>query len=112
MEHVKDVIEAHISPYTGSQATRDMIEQQIKDRWGDEESKNYDPYTNCLTFKQWFQLGYKVKKGQKSLRSITFVEKLDELGRVEKKFPRTVCLFYHLQVEKIPDHENQTPQSL
>ncbi len=98
--------------YTGSENTHAIIAQQIRERFGEEAEKDYDPLTNCRTFRSWLALGYRVKKGEKALKSVTFVEKEDEHGKVTAKFPKTVCLFYQLQVEKIPDHENQTPQSL
>ena len=57
-------------------------------------------YANALTFTKWAILGYRVKKGERAIRSITFVEKKDEEGNVIRRFKRVVCLFYYLQVEK------------
>ena len=102
---MQQALKGPVSPYTGSEATYDMVKQQIAERWGAAEAEQYDPYMNCLTFRQWLARGYRVRKGEKSLRSITFVEKKDEDGNVEKKYKKTVCLFYYKQVEKIEDHE-------
>jgi impB/mucB/samB family C-terminal domain len=41
--------------------------------WGDAEAKQYDPLTNCFTIKTWNKLEYRVKKGEKAIRSITYV---------------------------------------
>lgn len=90
-----------ISNYKGSAKTAADVAEQIRQRWGEEEVKNYNPFTNALTFAQWIRLGFKVKKGQKALRSITFVEKKDAQGNVIKKFPRKINLFYYLSVEPI-----------
>lgn len=103
MQSIKEILSAppQISPYTGSATTYNIVADQIKERWGDKEVKNYDPYNNTLTFSQWLGLGYRVKKGEKAIRSVTFVEVKDQAGNIKKKFKRSVCLFYHKQVEKI-----------
>lgn len=87
--------------YKGSQATKQKVENQIIQRWGEEEAKNYDPSKNCMTYKQWLDNGYKVKKGEKAIKSFTVVEKKDEDGNPEKSYIKTVNLFYIKQVEKI-----------
>ena len=63
--------------------------------------KNYDPERNCLPFTTWLNLGFRPKKGSKALKSVTFVERRDNEGNVISKFPRTVCLFYYRDCEKI-----------
>ena len=98
---MKSVEELVATPFTGSDLTRTMIKNQISERWGEAEAARYDPYQNARTFAQWLKLGYRVKKGEKSLRSITYVETKDEQGNVTKRIPRPVLLFYRLQVEKV-----------
>lgn len=90
-----------LSNYSGSQKTYELVAQQINERYGENEVKNYDPYKNCLTFKQWLENGYRVKKGEKSLKSVTVIEEIDKKGKVIKKHLRTIHLFYFLQVKKI-----------
>lgn len=99
MKSIKEIIDDP-TPYTGSEATRDMVRRQIAERWGEKEATKYDPTKNARTFKSWLRLGYRVKRGEKSLRSTTFVEEKDGEGAVVRTFPRTVSLFYYLQVEK------------
>ena len=99
MQSISEIMEKCPTPYTGSSMTRDMILSQIISRFGKEEADNYQPESNCRTFVGWLKLGYRVKKNQKALRSVTFVDKLDEKGNVVKKIKRTVFLFYMLQVE-------------
>lgn len=90
-----------LSNYRGSSATAQAVKEEITRRFGEEESRLYDPNVNCLPFRRWSELGYKVKQGEKSIRSITFVEEKNDLGVIIKKYPKTVCLFYYLQVEKM-----------
>jgi hypothetical protein len=88
-----------ISGWTGSQDTHDAVAAEIALRWGKAEVKKYDAERNCLTFARWASLNFSVKKGEKAIRSITFVEKKDAAGNVIKTIPRPVFLFFYLQVE-------------
>lgn len=102
MKNIQQVLkESPASSYTGSSQTFDMVSNQIKARWGETELKNYDPFHNTRTFRSWLSLGFRVKKGEKALRSITFVEEKDEQGNIIKRIPRAVFLFYYKQVELI-----------
>ena len=96
-----------MSEWKGSANTASMVAHEIASRWCDEEVKNYNPRENCFTFQTWKKKGYKVKKGEKGIRSITFISgdvKNKKTGEVKDgQFPKTVVLFYHLQVEKIDD---------
>lgn len=89
------------SSYRGSQENYRRVAAQIADRWGDGEVANYNPYANCLTFRQWIKAGYKINKGEKALKSTTLIEKTDDNGQVLAKYPRTVNLFYIKQVSPI-----------
>jgi hypothetical protein len=90
-----------VSNWKGSELTADRVRKQIIDRWGQEEAGNYDPKSNCLTFNQWLENGYRVKKGEKAIKSVTVIEKKNEKGEVIQKFAKMVNLFYLRQVEKI-----------
>ena len=98
MKQVKEVL---VSPYKGSEATYEMVKEQIEKRWGEERAEEYDPHVDCMPFSSWFSQGYIVKKGQKALKSITFVEVKNEKDEVVKKIRRVVNLFHRRQVEKI-----------
>lgn len=87
--------------YRGSVATRKMVEEQIAARYGQDEARNYLPAQNARTYKSWRDEGYQVKKNEKAIKSITFVEVKDEAGEVVNTYPKTVNLFYIKQVEKI-----------
>ncbi|MFH1712911.1 MAG: hypothetical protein ABH896_01870 [Candidatus Jacksonbacteria bacterium] len=89
-----------ISNYQGSVYTYKMVKAQIKDRWGEQAAQEYNPLKNCLTLPVWNSLGYRIRKGEKSIRSITFIKELDDAGNVINTFPRSVFLFFKTQVEK------------
>lgn len=92
--------------YQGSEKNRLLVLKQITDRWGKKEAKNYDPYKNCLTYLSWQKKGYIVKKGEKALKSITYIKKKeidDETGKEIKtySYPKIINLFYKKQVKKV-----------
>jgi len=95
MKSIKEIMSGpSVSGYTGSETTRDMVASEIERRWGKAEMKKYDPERNtCLTFRKWLSLGFVPRKGEKCIRSVTFVEKKDAQGNVIKKIPRPVFLF-------------------
>ena len=95
--------------WRGSEKTADAVRQEIARRWGDAEAEKYDPLTNCFTIHTWNQLGYRVKKGEKAIRSLTYVEGKDQTEDAAaaddeepavRTYPKTVYLFYRTQVEK------------
>jgi hypothetical protein len=98
-----------LAHWRGSAKTADAVREEIARRWGDDEAKQYDPLTNCFTIQTWNKLGYRVKKGEKAIRSITYVEAKDqaetstedeEEEQDVRTYPKTVYLFYRTQVEK------------
>ena len=90
-----------VSSWRGSATTAEQVREQILERWGQEEANNYDPRSNCLTFSQWRENGYKVKYGEKAIKSFTIIEQRDKTGDVVRKYAKTISLFYIRQVEKI-----------
>lgn len=100
-EEVKEAFkEKEVASWKGSPHTAAMVASQIRERWGDEEVKKYDPKTNCFTYNTWKAKGFVVKKGEKALKSATFVDISKDDEREELR-PRNVSLFYYLQVEPI-----------
>src|SRR3989338_10733852 len=100
MKSISQIIDGPVTSYKNSQETLALVSEQIVSRWGQAELKNYDPFHNARTFQSWLKLGFKVRKGEKALRSITYVETKDNEGNVLKKYRRPVFLFYYRQVEK------------
>ena len=96
-----------LAHWRGSAKTADAVREEIARRWGDEEAAKYGPLTNCFTIQTWNKLGYRVKKGEKAIRSITYVEATSNTGEDDEDaeadlvtYPKTVYLFYRTQVEK------------
>ena len=88
------------SNWTGSENTSDLVRKQIAKRWGEDEAKRYNPFVNCFTFNGWLKNGYVVKKDEKAIRSFIIVEKKDKkTGAVVERRPKTIYLFFDLQVE-------------
>lgn len=89
------------SSYKGSATTFTLVKDQIAKRFGNVAADSYNPTVNCLTLKDWNARGYRIKKGEKALKSFTLVEEKDKDKKEIKKWRKTVCLFFHTQVEKI-----------
>jgi N-terminal domain of anti-restriction factor ArdC len=98
--------------WRGSQQTAEHVREEIARRYGEAEAKEYDPQINCFTLPTWNKLGYRVRKGEKAIRSMTLIEEKDPNAKVASdatkegeeaeviKYPKTVYLFYIKQVEK------------
>ncbi len=88
------------SNWTGSENTSDLVRKQIAERWGEDEAKRYNPFVNCFTFNGWLKNGYVVRKDEKAIKSFIIVEKKDKkTGAVVERRPKTIYLFFDLQVE-------------
>jgi hypothetical protein len=72
-----------LAQWKGSTKTADAVRAEIARRWG--------------------ELGYRVKKGEKAIRSLTYVEgkaQDEEDEPAVRTYPKPVYLFYKTQVEK------------
>ena len=89
--------------WKGSKKTYDHVRSVIAERWGEEEAEKYDPLVNCFTSSTWHYKGYLIKKGEHAIKSSTIIEDEEEVNgeKTVKRIPKTVNLFYYLQVEKI-----------
>jgi len=91
--------------WRGSEKTAEQVREEIARRYGEDEAEEYDPQTNCFTLNTWNKLGYVVRKNEKSIRSITLIEKKDPNAKEGedaevKRYPKTVYLFYIKQVKR------------
>lgn len=103
---LKEIIKGPASSYTGSETTRLLVEKEIESRYGKTELKNLDCFHTLRTFNSWAALGFKVRRGEKAIRSFTFVEKKDSTGNVIEKYKRPVSLFYYRQIEPVNPNKN------
>ncbi len=102
MKQVKDIITAPLlSPYRGSEKTAEMVRVQVIERWGEAVGKKFNPQTDAMPFFSWHKYGYQVKKGERALKSITYIEAEDPETGEPKTIRKTVCLFHKKQVEPI-----------
>ena len=105
-------IEQPVSVWKGSTQTMRQIAQQIEERWGKEAVNEYDPGVNCFTFRGWQERGYHVKKGEKALKTFTFIpesNEVDENGKsLGRSYPKSVCLFFIRQVEPVKKTQEVT----
>lgn len=99
MQSIKEI--ALASPYKGSDKTYEMVKEQIRERWGEDLAEEFDPYTDAMPLVSWTAYGYRIRKGEKALKSVTYIEVKDEKGDVVRKVQRTVNLFHHCQVLKV-----------
>jgi len=100
MKKTSKVTEPKITTgYMGSEATYEDVKMQLEERFGKKVAAAYNPKTNCATFRIWAEAGFTVKKGEKALRSVTFIEKEDPATGEIKKIRRTISLFHRVQVE-------------
>lgn len=108
IQSISDVLKKgpKVSNWHDSEKTREMVAQQIEERWGKSEVKNYDPERNCLPFVTWLNLGFRPKPKSKALKSVTYIERKDANGNVISKFPRTICLFYYRDVIELKPSES------
>jgi len=99
MQSIKEI--ALASPYRGSEKTYEMVKEQIRERWGDEVAEDFDPYHDAMPLVSWTAYGYRVRKGEKALKSVTLFEVKNEKGEVVRKIQRSINLFHHSQVLKV-----------
>jgi hypothetical protein len=100
MQMLKEIM-ATFTPYRGSLATASRTKAEIEKRWGPQAASEYLPEHNCRTYAEWRKIGYKVKPGEKAIKSVTVIEEKDEKGNVIKTYPLTVNLFYVSQVSRV-----------
>ena len=92
------------SEWKGSTRTAGAVASEIGRRWGEAEVKTYHPEVNCFTLRRWNQLGYRVIKGEKAIKSVTFISDMKKGAdgkMVSESYPRTVNLFYIKQVQAV-----------
>jgi len=86
--------------YRGSVENYLAVMEQIRNRWGDDEAKRYDPKRNARTYAAWREAGLRVKRGETALKSTTFIPIENERGEVIDTYKKTISLFYYLQLER------------
>ena len=92
------------SVFKGSRANYLTVKAEIKQRFGKEAGQSYDPRKNCFSYVRWQQEGRQVKRGEKAIKSTTWISVIDKDDPTKiSKFPRKVNLFHVLQTELIKE---------
>ncbi len=102
---IKEILNLPASPYKGSEATKAIVADEIRRRYGEEELQNLDCFHSLRTFNGWLKLGFRVKKNEKAIRSYTFVDKKDAMGNVIDKYKKQISLFFYKQIEPLANQE-------
>ena len=100
MTTIKSVREVITSPWKGSSATAELVREQLRAKYNDEVADSFDASKDAMPFASWLAYGYRVRKGEKALKSVTYVE-IEDDDMSEKKIRRSVNLFHKCQVEKV-----------
>lgn len=101
MRSVKEIIATPlISPWKGSETSYKDVKEQIRSRWGDDAAEAYSPVTDVMPYPSWASAGFQVKRNERSLKSVTFIDAKGIDGE-KKKIRRVVNLFHKRQTEKI-----------
>src|SRR5436305_14463802 len=72
-----DMTQQKMAIWRGSEKTAEQVREEITRRYGEDEAEEYDPHVNCFTLPTWNKLGFKIRNGEKAIRSMTLVEKKD-----------------------------------
>lgn len=86
--------------WRGSAITYKMVYDQIARRYGEAMARKFDPARNCRTYKDWLCCGFKVKYGEKALKSVVYMP-IEKDGVIADVLRREVSLFYFNQLEKV-----------
>lgn len=102
MQSIKEIASGEVlSPYRGSEKTKEMVREQVRERWGDECADNFDPRVDAMPAVSWASYGFRIQKGEKALKSVTFLEVKDSRGKVTRTIRRVVNLFHRCQVIRV-----------
>jgi hypothetical protein len=58
------------------------------------------PRVNIFTYRAWIEKGRQVRRGEHGVKVITFIEKKDKTGRIQK-MPRRATVFHVSQTDSI-----------
>lgn len=107
--------------WQGSNRTAALVSEEISKRWGEEAAKQYNPRVNCFTLKTWNKKGYRVKKGEHGIKSITYLKvaktliegegaEAEEGKQTIESHPKVIYLFWKDQVEPNKTNSGATEQ--
>ena len=102
MKSIKQVVADQIvSPWRHSEKSEADVREQIRARWGDDLAEDFSAAKDAMPHKSWASYNFRVKRGERALKSRTVVEIKNEKDEIVKKICRTVNLFHRRQVEPV-----------
>ena len=88
------------SPYKGSPVTAQIVKQAVLEKYGEEVANEWTPNLT-RSFRNWVSNGFRIKQGEKAIRSFTMVMGKDKDGSTDHMYKKPVFLFHVNQVEPI-----------
>lgn len=88
------------SPYKGSAITAQIVKNAVREKYGEEVANSWNPNLT-RTFNNWKNNGYRIRQGERAIRSFTMVRSKDGDGGLERVFKKPVYLFHFNQVEPL-----------
>ena len=86
--------------FSGSTESYERVKKQILERFGPEVAEEYNPFFNCMSYRQWRKNNYQVNRNEKGFVSTVILERKGKDGTV-RKYPKRVVLFCEKQVTKL-----------
>lgn len=87
--------------YRNGQKSLELVRSAIAQKFGEEEAKRFNPYTDARTFKAWIDIGYAPMKNEHGIRSFIMIPKKGTKKSEEILVPKNIWLFHRLQVQPI-----------
>ena len=87
--------------WANSESSYNLVVEQIKERWGEEQLKLHNPKHSCHTFQKWLKHGYSIKKGEKAIKTYSVADIVNESEQTIATISIPVNLFHRMQVIKI-----------
>lgn len=73
-------MEAIQAKWINSEGSYNLVVEQIKERWGDDEVKARNPRLYCLTYEKWKKHGYAVRRNERAIKAYSVAKIANENG--------------------------------
>jgi hypothetical protein len=88
------------TPWTGSEATYEMVRAQVEERWGKKVADSFRASHDARTFREWMKRNFIVNRGESGLKTFVVLKKIDKNG-AEKKIMKRIWVFHRKQVSRL-----------
>ncbi len=87
-----------MAKWTNSESSYNLVVNQIKERWGEEQLKRHNPRLSCYTFTKWKKHGYSVKRNERAIKAYSVADIQNESEQTIATISIPVNLFHRCQV--------------